>query len=78
VLLGWADRAPIVGKYQQIVTVNGLFRPFALVDGRAAATWSWSARKVVMSRFAELPEHVEAALAAEVRDVQRFLIGQDE
>ena len=72
VLLGWADRAPIVGKYQQIVTVNGLFRPFALVDGRAAATWSWSARQVVLSRFTELPEHVEAALTAEARDVQRF------
>ena len=75
VLLGWADRAPIVGKYQQIVTVNGLFRPFALVAGQAAATWSWSARQVVMSRFAELPEHVEAALMAEARDVQRFLEG---
>jgi len=75
VLLGWADRAPILGKHQQVVTVNGLFRAFALVDGRAAATWSWAARHVVMSRFAELPEHVEAALAAEARDVQRFFEG---
>lgn len=75
VLLGWADRAPILGKHQQIVTVNGLFRPFALVGGRAAATWSWAARQVVMSRFNELPEHVEVALAAEARDVQRFFEG---
>jgi hypothetical protein len=78
VLLGWADRAPIVGEHREIVTVNGLFRPFALVGGRAAATWAWTDGQVAISRFAELAEDVEAALAAEVRDVQRFLVGQDQ
>ncbi len=77
VLLGWADRDPILGGHQVIVTVNGLFRPFALVEGRAAATWAWTSGRVVMDRFAELPEHVESALAADGRDVQRFLVGQE-
>ncbi|HUA42115.1 MAG TPA: winged helix DNA-binding domain-containing protein [Streptosporangiaceae bacterium] len=76
-LLGWADRNPILGGHQVIVTVNGLFRPFALVDGRAAATWAWTSGRVVMDRFAELPDHVETALAAEERDVQRFLVGHE-
>ena len=40
VLLGWRSREDIVGAHRGIVTTNGLFRPFALVDGRAAGIWS--------------------------------------
>jgi hypothetical protein len=76
VLLGWASREPVLGRHRQIVTVNGLFRPFLLVDGRAAGTWAWSAGRLTLERFAELPAHVEASLAAEARDVQRFLGGE--
>ncbi|HSF27084.1 MAG TPA: crosslink repair DNA glycosylase YcaQ family protein, partial [Actinomycetes bacterium] len=42
VLHGWVDRGPILGEHTSVVTSNGLFRPFALVSGRAVATWSWS------------------------------------
>ncbi len=73
VLLGWASRQPILGSHTQIVTVNGLFRPFALVAGRAAGLWSWSAGQVALESFTELPTDAEAGLAAEARDVQRFL-----
>jgi hypothetical protein len=73
VLLGWASRAPIVGPHRQLITSNGLFRPFALVDGTAAAMWSWSAGQVRLEPLAELTSDVEAALADEARDVQRFL-----
>src|SRR5215475_11562909 len=41
VLLGWSSRAPVLGERQDIVTVNGLFRPFALVAGRAAGIWAY-------------------------------------
>ena len=75
VLLGWASREPVLGSHQGIVTVNGLFRPFALVDGKAAATWSWTGGQVALDRFGELTAEAEAALAAEARDVQRFLAG---
>ena len=37
-LHGWVDRTPVLGANQTIVTTNGSFRPFALVDGRAVAT----------------------------------------
>jgi hypothetical protein len=73
VLLGWASRQPILGPHTQIVTVNGLFRPFALVDGRAAGLWAWTAGQVALEPFAGLPAEAEVALAAEARDVQRFM-----
>jgi DNA glycosylase AlkZ-like len=73
VLLGWASRAPIVGPHRRRITSNGLFRPFALVDGEAAAIWSWSAGQVQLEPLGELTSDAEAALAAEARDVRRFL-----
>jgi Winged helix DNA-binding domain len=72
-LLGWASREQILGSYQQIVTVNGLFRPFALVRGRAAGLWSWLGGRVLLAELGELPVAVTGALAAEARDVRRFL-----
>lgn len=75
VLLGWASREPILGSRQGIVTVNGLFRPFALVDGKAAGIWAWKGGQVELDRFGELPADADAGLAAEGRDVQRFLAG---
>jgi hypothetical protein len=73
VLLGWASRQPILGPHRQIVTVNGLFRPFALVHGRAAGTWTWSGGQVTLQKFGELTDHAEAELAADAQDVRRFL-----
>jgi Winged helix DNA-binding domain len=72
-LHGWSDRKPVLGAATGIVTVNGLFRPFALVDGRAAGLWSLAGGKVEISEFAPLPEPAAAALQAEARDVLRFL-----
>jgi hypothetical protein len=76
VLLGWADRTPILGDHQEIVTVNGLFRPFALVGGRAAGTWGMSGGQLTYDWFAGLPPSARAALAAEEQDVRRFLAGE--
>jgi Winged helix DNA-binding domain len=73
VLLGWESREPVLRGQQGIVTVNGLFRPFVLVDGQAAGLWTYSAGQVTLDRFEPLPHDVEAALAVEARDVQRFL-----
>ncbi|MEP6697295.1 MAG: winged helix DNA-binding domain-containing protein [Pseudonocardiales bacterium] len=72
-LLGWRSRAPIVGAAKELVTVNGLFRPFALVEGRAVATWSLPRGGVVLAPFAPLSPETAAALEAEVGDVLRFL-----
>jgi hypothetical protein len=72
-LLGWASRDPIVGPHRRIVTVNGLFRPFALVGGRAVATWNIAGGKVSFEPFGPLDTEVQAALAADAADVTRFL-----
>ncbi|MDX6640669.1 MAG: hypothetical protein QOF12_1680 [Solirubrobacteraceae bacterium] len=72
-LHGWADRSPIVGEHRGIVTTNGLFRPFALVEGRAAGTWGLPGGRVELTPFAPLDRAVQRALAAEAADVERFL-----
>jgi hypothetical protein len=72
-LHGWADRTPVLGAATRVVTVNGLFRPFALVDGRAVATWSLAAGEVELAPFEPLADHVAAALRTEAEDVIRYL-----
>ena len=37
---GGRRRAPFVGEHKGVVTTNGIFRPIALVDGKAVALWS--------------------------------------
>jgi len=72
-LLGWASRDPIVGPHKRIVTVNGLFRPFALAGGRAVATWTITGGEVVLAPFAPLDAQTQAALDTDAADVTRFL-----
>ena len=72
-LLGWASRDPIVGPNRRIVTVNGLFRPFALAGGRAVATWNIAGGQVVLAPFAPLDTRTQAALEADAADVILFL-----
>jgi hypothetical protein len=72
-LLGWASRDPIVGPHRQIVTVNGLFRPFALAGGRAVATWNFAGGQVVLAPFAALATQTRQALETDAADVTRFL-----
>jgi DNA glycosylase AlkZ-like len=74
-LLGWASRDPIVGPNRRIVTVNGLFRPFALAGGRAVATWNIARGQVVLAPFAQLDDKTRAALNTDAADVMRFLGG---
>jgi hypothetical protein len=69
-LLGWADRTPVVGDHGELVTSNGIFRAFALVDGRAVGTWSTTGE---LLPFEDLSAEVASALAAERSDVRRFL-----
>jgi hypothetical protein len=73
VLLGWRSREAILGAHQEAIAVNGLFRPFALVRGRATATWSMPAGRVLLEPFDRLGREDTAALAADAEDVVRFL-----
>jgi hypothetical protein len=72
-LLGWCSREELLAGSSGIVTTNGLFRPFALVRGRAAATWSLAAGRVTLRPFARLSRAARAALEREADDVLRFL-----
>jgi hypothetical protein len=72
-LLGWVDRDPILAGHGGLVTVNGIFRPFLLVDGRAAGTWGYAGGRVSMAPFTALPPAAAAALAADAQAVERFL-----
>jgi Winged helix DNA-binding domain len=72
-LHGWDSRESIVGAGTGIVTNNGIFRPFALVDGRAAATWTLTNGVVQLKPFDELAPTDLEALAADAVDVLRFL-----
>jgi hypothetical protein len=73
VLLGWTSREWLVGAHQNLITVGGLFRPFALVEGRAAAVWSLRGREFRLEPFRRLPPGVRAALEADAREVTRYL-----
>jgi len=75
VLLGWSSREPILGSHVGVVTMNGIFRPFALVGGRAVATWSMPGGKVAIEPFGRLARKDAAMLEAEAADVVRFLGG---
>ena len=75
VLHGWVSREPILGAAQGIVTTNGVFRPFALVRGKAAATWGLAGGRVTLSPLRRLSRADSAALEQEASDVVRFLAG---
>ena len=70
-LLGWESRDDVLGGSTSVVTVNGIFKPIALVRGRAVATWTVSSGE--LQPFAPLPATVTRALDREYADVERFL-----
>ena len=72
-LHGWVDRRPVLGGSERIVTSNGVFRPFALVDGLAVATWAMPRGKVTLEPFGRIAGTVQADLDREAADVERFL-----
>ena len=72
-LLGWDSRELIVGDHGSRIVSGGVFRPYALVVGRAAATWRWAGGEVVLDPFAETSSRASRALDQEASDVARFL-----
>jgi hypothetical protein len=72
-LHGWRSREPVLGAHQHVVTSNGIFRPIALVRGRAAATWTMPRGEVVLEPFGRIARADAAALEEDARDVVRFL-----
>lgn len=71
-LHGWVSRSPVVGRHEGIVTSNGLFRPFCLVDGRAVATWGLARGRVTIRPLERIARGDLRALEADALDVLRF------
>lgn len=72
-LLGWTSRDEVVGPHKILVTINGIFRPFALVGGRAVATWKLAGGKVTIEHLGKVTKKAAAALEAEAGEVLDFL-----
>jgi hypothetical protein len=73
-LLGWTSRKDIVGSHARLIADNGLFRPFALVRGRAAGIWNLRDGEVVLTPFGSLTQADATILDADAADVTRFLV----
>jgi hypothetical protein len=73
VLLGWTSRKAILGGDQTLVTTNGIFKPFALVDGVAAGSWGYAGGRVTLKPFRTLSASVTKALAKQAAEVETFL-----
>lgn len=72
-LLGWTSREEVVGPHKLLVTINGIFRPFALVDGRAVATWKLTGGKLTIEHLSKVKKKDAAALEEDAEAVLRFL-----
>jgi hypothetical protein len=72
-LMGWTSREPILGAHGHLVTSNGIFRPFALVNGRAVGTWRLQAGTVSIEPLERVSARSVSALERDARAVERFL-----
>ena len=73
-LLGWTSRADIVGDHSpNLVTVGGMFYPFAMVRGRAVARWKLRDDGLELEPFRRISKADRAALERDAEDVRRFL-----
>lgn len=71
-LMGWTSREPILGSADRDVVGGGVFRPFALVSGRATATWRLAGGRVELTPFGKLSRRDARALDADAEAVLRF------
>jgi Winged helix DNA-binding domain len=72
-LFGWVSREPVVGEHGRTIALGGILRPFALVEGRAAGTWTMPGGRVDLKPFGRLPRAHADALEDDAADVVRFL-----
>jgi hypothetical protein len=71
-LLGWASREQIVGEHRLLVTNNGIFRPFALVKGRAVSTWRLRKGQVEIEHLEDVTKKATNELEADAREVEAY------
>ena len=72
-LLGWRSRELVLGDAQGVVTVNGIFKPIALIGGRAAGTWSMPGGRVELSMWEKPSRTAAATLRRDASAVEAYL-----
>lgn len=72
-LFGWTSREPVLGTDAPAIVSGGVFRPFAIVRGRAAATWTIQSAEVKVKPFRPLSRRDSDALNDDAQDLLRFL-----
>ena len=72
-LHGWQSRGPVLGRHEPEIVRGGMFRSFALVDGRAAGTWSVTGDQVSLTLLEPVSAAHRRALETDAEDVRRFL-----
>jgi Winged helix DNA-binding domain len=72
-LLGWTSREQVVGEHKLLVTTNGIFRPFALVDGRAVSIWRFQKGRVEIEHLERVTKKAAGRLEADAAAVEAFL-----
>jgi hypothetical protein len=73
ILHGWVSRVDVAGPQTNVVTTNGLFRPFAMVGGRAVATWGLERGKVEIRPLEPITRSVQRALEQDASAVRAYL-----
>jgi hypothetical protein len=72
-LHGWASRAAVLAAHAEAVVSGGIFRPFALVDGRAVATWRLERGRVRLRALEPIAPAVLEALDEDAGGVLAYL-----
>lgn len=72
-LLGWRSRTLVLDDLQEVVTVNGIIRAIALVNGRAAGTWTMPGGRVELRLWGKQSRVTTAALERDADAVEAYL-----
>jgi len=73
VLHGWSSADFVLAGHKEVITVNGLFRPFLMVRGQAAGIWSLAGGQLTMRPFQSPSTEVREALLADSAQVLAYL-----
>jgi hypothetical protein len=72
-LLGWRSRELVLQGAQGVVTSNGIFRAIALVNGRAAGTWTMPGGRVRLNLWGAPDRGTVAALEDDAKAAETYL-----
>lgn len=72
-LHGWKSNTDILAGHKGVVTANGRYRPFALIDGHAAATWGLANGRITIRPLRQLSSADRRSLTIEGAAVLDYL-----